>query len=209
MAEYRLYGFGESGNAYKVALMLQLSGADWELLPVDFFAGETRSAAYRDSVNAFGEAPVLLHGDLTIRQSGVILEYLADLRGRFGPLNEAERREILAWLFFDNHKFSSYTATLRFLNGLQGQDNDVTKWLRGRAVSAWHIVEKHLTAQDFMVGGRPTIADLSLAGYIYYDEQTGIAKADFPAIARWAARIAALPGWKHPYDLMPRAMKPG
>jgi glutathione S-transferase len=206
MAEYQLYGFGESGNSYKVALMLTLCGCDWELVPVDFFKGETREAAFRASVNPLGEAPVLVHGDVRLRQSGVILDYLAERTGRFGARNEAERREILSWMFFDNHKFTGYYATLRFLRGLQGTENDVTAFLRSRTLSAWHIVEKHLTGQHFMIGDRPTIADLSMCGYVYYTEETGIPPATFPAIRRWADRIAALPGWKPPYDLMPRAM---
>jgi glutathione S-transferase len=54
MAEYKLYAFGESGNSYKAALMLALTGTDWELVPVDYFNGETRGAAFRDTVNAMG-----------------------------------------------------------------------------------------------------------------------------------------------------------
>jgi glutathione S-transferase len=206
MAEYTLYGFGESGNAYKAALMLALSGCDFEVRPVAFFKGETRDAAFRADVNEMGEVPVLLHGDLKLRQSGVILDYLAEKTGKFGARSEAERREILSWLFFDNHKFTSYYATLRFLHGLQGQENEVTAFLRGRALSAWHIVEKRLTGQDFMVANRLTIADISMAGYVFYDDRTGIDPAAFPAIGRWKQRIAAMPGWRGPYDLMPRAM---
>ena len=205
MATYQLHCFGESGNAYKAALMLALSGADWEPVHVRFFDGETRSAAFRRDVNGMGEVPVLVHGDIKIAQSAVILEYLAEQTGRFGPRDAAERREILSWLFFDNHKFTAYTATLRFLHGLMGEENEVTAWLRGRAASAWKVVDTHLATRTFMVGERASIADISLAGYIYYPEATGIDRAKFPAIAAWAERVKALPGWKHPYDLMARA----
>ena len=74
MAEYQLYCFAQSGNAYRAALMLNLIGADWEPVFVDFFNGETRTAAYRSSVNKMGEAPVLVHGEKKLTQSGVILE---------------------------------------------------------------------------------------------------------------------------------------
>jgi glutathione S-transferase len=208
MAEYRLYGFGESGNSYKAALMLALTGRDWECLPVDFFSGVTRGPAYRTEINQMGEVPVLLHGDLVLSQSGVILDYLAEKTGRFGPESEGERREILRWILFDNHKFTSYFATLRFMIGLQGApESPVTDFLRARAVSAFQIVEKHLAGQDFLVASRPTIADISLAGYVYYDERTGIDRADFPAIEAWKSRIASLPGWRDPYELLPRAKK--
>jgi glutathione S-transferase len=206
MAEYTLYGFGESGNSYKVALMLALTGSDWTLRPVDFFNGETRGEAFRDATNPMGEVPVLVHGDLVLSQSGVILDYLAGTTGRFGPRDEAERRDILRWMFFDNHKFTSYYATLRFLFGLQGSgETPVTEFFRARARAAFAIVDKHLSAHAFLVADRPTIADFSLAGYAFYDEPTGIARSDYPALAAWTERISALPGWRHPYDLMARA----
>ncbi len=207
MATFRLHCFGESGNSYKAALMLALIGVDWEVAPVDFFKGETRKADWRESVNPMGEAPVLEHGDVVISQSGVILDYLAEITGQFGPKTSAERREIWRWILFDNHKFTGYFATLRFLVGLQKSgETPVTEFLRGRTLSAYHIVEKHLSAQHFLVGDRPTIADLSLAGYIYYTEESGIDRSKFPAVNAWADRIAGLPGWKGPYELMPRAL---
>jgi glutathione S-transferase len=208
MAEYKLYAFGESGNSYKVALMLALTGSGWELVPVDYFNGETRGAAFRDTVNAMGEAPVLVHKGRTLSQSGVILDYLAEQTGQFGPHSDDERREILRWTLFDNHKFTSYYATLRFLVGLQKSgESQVTEFLRARAKGAFAIVDKHLAGRDFMLGTRPTIADISLAGYIFFEEETGMALTDYPHILAWRERVAALPGWQAPYDLVPRAPK--
>lgn len=207
MAEFRLHGFGESGNAYKVALMLTLSGADWELVPVDFFKGATREESWRANVNGMGEVPVLEHRGETLSQSGIILDYLATVLGKYAGKGEAEARDIWRWVLFDNHKFSSYYATLRFLTGLQKTgETPVTEFLRGRARSAFFILEKHLASRDFVVGDRLTIADISLCGYVFYDEDTGINRADFPNIEKWKARIAAMPGWKHPYDMMPCAL---
>jgi glutathione S-transferase len=207
VADYRLYCFGESGNSYKVALMLQLCGLDWEPRLVDFFKGETRADAYRGDINEMGEAPVLEHKGERLTQSGVILTWLAERTGRFGPKDERERLEILRWILFDNHKFTSYFATLRFLVGLQKSgESPVTAFLRDRAKGAYGIVDKHLAKQPFLVGDRPTIADLSLVGYVYYPEETGLDRAPHGHLNAWADRVAALPGWRHPYDLMPRAM---
>jgi glutathione S-transferase len=204
-AEYRLHCFGESGNCYKAALMLALCGLAWEPLLVDYFAGETKGDAYRAEINEMGEAPVLEHGDRRLTQSGVILTYLAEQTAKFAPAGEAERLEVLRWMLFDNHKFTSYYATLRFLVGLQKTgETPVTEFLRARAQGAFAIVDKHLAGRDFLLGARPTIADLSLVGYLYYDEPTGMDRGAFAHVNRWAGRIAALPGWRHPYDLMPR-----
>ena len=114
MTEYRLHCFAQSGNSYKTALMLELAGADWEPVFVDFFHGANRAPEFR-SLNAMGEVPVLEHDGLVLTQSGVILDYLAGTLGQFGPRDEAERRDILRWTLWDNHKLTSYNATWRFM----------------------------------------------------------------------------------------------
>jgi glutathione S-transferase len=94
MAEYRLHCFAQSGNAYKAALMLNLCGADWEPVFVDFFNGATRTPEFRE-LNEMGEVPVLEHEGTRLTQSGVILDFLASRFGKFGWQDEDERREIL------------------------------------------------------------------------------------------------------------------
>src|SRR3954462_4487109 len=86
MPEYELYCFAQSGNAYRVALMLNLIGADWKPVFVDFFiGGETRTAKYRTEINEMGEVPVLAHGERKLSQSAVCLTYLAERSGKFRP----------------------------------------------------------------------------------------------------------------------------
>jgi glutathione S-transferase len=203
MAEYLLYGFAQSGNAYKAALMLQLCGADWTVRFVDFFNGETRTPAYR-AINVMGEVPVLEHDGRRLSQSGVILDYLAERLGRFGPADGEERREILRWLLFDNHKLTSYAATLRFLlTFMKTGETPVTEFLRGRMRNAFAVLDRHLEGGHFALGARPTIADLSMCGYLFWPEEIGVDWAEYPHIQGWLARIAALPGWVHPYELLP------
>lgn len=203
MSEYTLYCFAQSGNAYKPALMLNLCGADWTPRFVDFFNGETRTPAYR-AINVMGEVPVLEHGDRRLTQSGVILDYLACRFGRFGWANDDERREVLRWLMFDNHKLTSYVATLRYmLQFAKSGDTPVTDWLRGRIKGALSVLETQLSTRPFAVGDEPTIADLSMCGYLFWPDEFGVDWADWPHIAAWLDRIRALPGWVHPYELMP------
>jgi glutathione S-transferase len=204
MADYTLYCFAQSGNAYKAALMLELCGADWAPRFVDFFNGETRTPEYRQTVNEMGEVPVLEHGGRRLSQSGVILDYLAGRLGRFGGAGEDERREILRWLLWDNHKLTSYIATLRFLVAFMDTgETPVTEFLRGRVAGALGILDGHLAGRAFTLGDRPTIADLSMCGYLFWPDEFGVDWADHPNIAAWLDRIAALPGWVHPYELMP------
>jgi glutathione S-transferase len=204
LAEYTLYCFAQSGNAYKAALMLNLCRADWQPRFVDFFNGETRTPEYREKVNEMGEVPVLEHRGRRFTQSGVILDYLASTFGKFGGATEDERREILRWILWDNHKLTSYIATLRFLvQFAKTGETPVTEFLRGRVKSALGILDKHLAAHPFAVGGKLTIADLSMCGYLYWPEEFGVSWADFPSIVPWLGRIRAQPGWVHPYELMP------
>ena len=91
MPEYQLHCFAQSGNSYRAALMLNLIGADWEPVWVDFFkAGVQRSPEFRSEINEMGELPVLVHGKKTLTQSGVILTYLANRTGKFKPQGEDE-----------------------------------------------------------------------------------------------------------------------
>ena len=207
MAEFLLYGFAQSGNSYKAALMLNLCGADWKPRFVDYFNGETRTPAFR-AINVMGEVPILEHAGKRLTQSGVILDYLAERLGKFGAVDADERREILRWLLFDNHKLTSYLATLRYLVHLaKTGETPVTEFLRPRVLSALKIVDLHLANQPFIVGKRATIADFSLCGYLFYGDELPIPLEEYIHVMKWLDRIRALPGWKHPYDLMPRSSK--
>jgi glutathione S-transferase len=214
MAEYQLYCFAQSGNAYRDALMLNLIGADWEPIYVDFFAkGETRTPEYRTNVNEMGEVPVLIHGAKKLSQSGVILTYLADHTGKFRPEGEDERLEALRWIIFDNQKVNGFLGPYRFLRNFAKPPGDpaVLAFLKGRIEGNLAIVDKRLAGRSYMLGDRPTIADLSLVAYMYYpaDEFGFDIAAQYKNIGAWLERIKALPGWKHPYDLMPGYPLPG
>ncbi len=207
MSEYQLYCFAQSGNAYRAALMLNLIGAKWEPVWVDFFKGGVqRTPKFREEVNEMGEAPVLVHGDKRLTQSGVILTYLADQSGKFRPETESEKLETLRWLLFDNQKVNGYLGPFRAVkNFTPNPDQAVLDFLKGRFTNSLGIVNKRLEKAPFLLGERPTIADVSLAGYLFYPpEEYGFDfGVDYPAIGAWRERIRALPGWKHPYELMP------
>jgi glutathione S-transferase len=208
MPDYQLYCFAQSGNCYRAALMLNLIGAKWEPIWIDFFgSGVQRTPDYREGVNEMGEVPVLVHGDKKLTQSGVILTYLSDLTGKFKPQGEDERLEALRWIIFDNQKVNGFLGPFRFLKNFAKPTGDraVLAFMKGRFDSALAIVNKRLTGRQFLVSDKPTIADVSMTAYLYYPaEEFGfdIAK-DHPAIGAWLDRMKALPSWKHPYDLMP------
>ena len=207
MAEYQLYCFAQSGNSYRAALMLSVIGADWQPIFVDFFKGETQTPEYRSTVNEMGEVPVLAFGAKKLSQSGVILTYLAERSGKFLPRGEDQRLEALRWIIFDNQKLNGSLAPYRYLYSLAKPKGDpaVLAFLKGRADSALGILDKRLAGRPFLLGVEPTIADFSLVGYLYYPpEEFGFdIAAQHKNIAVWLGRIKALPGWAHPYNLMP------
>jgi len=208
MAEYQLHCFAQSGNAYRVALMLNLMGADWRPVFVDFFAkGVQRTQEYRSAINEMGEVPVLEHGARKLSQSGVILTYLAERSGKFQPRGEDARLEALRWILFDNQKVNGYLGPFRFLRFISKPPGNpiVLEFLKGRIDNALGILDKRLANRAFVLGEEPTIADVSLVGYLYYPpEEFGFdIAAIHKNIGAWLDRVKALPGWAHPYDLMP------
>ena len=207
MAEYRLHCFDHSGNAYKVALFLAYAKADWEPVWVDFFNGATRTPAFRE-LNVMGEVPVLEHRGEVLTQSGAILDYLAAVTGQFEPGPE-NAREAMRWLLFDSQKLSGMLGPWRrFLKlALEAErDPAVIAFLEGRARGALSVLDAHLSDRDWVATDWMSIADLACAGYVFYEDDYPIDWAsEYPAVARWKARLRAEEGWAHPYDLMPSA----
>ena len=202
----KLYCFGESGHSYKAALALQLAEIDWTPIFVDFFNGETRSDQYRNQVNEMGEAPVLVDGDIKLTQSGVIQNYLYNKTGKHGGKDEAEKLEILRWILWDNHKLSSFAGNTRFLMNFFPKDKrpqPVIDFNLVRLKSSYGILENALTDKDFLVGNNISHADMTCCAYLYYPEPFGFERDDWPNIDRWLGNISTIPGWQHPYDLMP------
>ena len=205
----KLYCFGESGNAYKAALTLELSRLEWTPVFVDFFGGESRSDAFR-AINPMGEVPVLVdtEHDYTLTQSGAIQDYVVHLSGKLTGTTPEERRDVLRWVLWDNHKLSSVVGMTRFLMNFLPEDKrpeQVIGFNQGRLKGAYEVLNTHLEGRDWIVGEGVTNADFSCCGYLYYPEPFGFDRKDWSNIDRWLDNISALRGWKHPYDLMPRS----
>ncbi len=203
---YRLHYFPESGNSYKLALMLTLCGQTFEPVWTDFGGGVTRTPEWRARVNEMGEIPVLEEDGDRLTQTAPILLKLAERHGRFGGESEAEKFEILRWLFWDNHKLTGYMATYRYLRAFTpSADPVVLAFLRKRIDDCLGILDGHLADRPFAIGDRPTIADISMMAYLSFPKhEAGYdLTLTHPAVNAWLLRMAELPGWKSPYDLLP------
>ena len=208
MPSYRLHYFPESGNSYKLALMLTLCGQRFEPIWTDFGGGVTRTADWRARVNPMGEIPVLEEDAERLTQTAPILLRLAERYGHFGGDTDAERFEILRWLFWDNHKLTGYMATYRYQRAFTpSPDRAVLTFMRRRLDDYLGILDGQVRERAFVVGDRPTIADLSMCAYLSFPpHESGYdLAASHPAVHAWLGRIAALSGWRSPYDLLPGA----
>jgi glutathione S-transferase len=206
MTTYRLHYFPESGNSYKLALMLTLCGQTFEPVWTDFAGGVTRTPQWRATVNAMGEIPVLEVDGERLTQTAPILLHLAERYGRFGGEDAKEKFEILRWLFWDNHKLTGYMASYRYYRTFTpAPDRQVLAHFRRRLDDFLKILDQHLQGTPFVAADRPTIADFSLMAYLSFPpDETGYDLAvSHPAIHSWLGRIASLPGWRAPYDLLP------
>lgn len=206
MTAYRLHYFRESGNSYKLALMLTLCGQKFEPIWTDFGGGVTRTVQWRNTINPMGEIPVLEESGIRLTQTAPILLRLAERYGRYQGETDSERFEILRWLLWDNHKLTGYMAPYRFQRAFTpSPDPQVLTFLRTRLDDFLGIVEQHLGHQPFVVGDRPTVADVSMVGYLFFpNEESGYNfAASHPAVHAWLGRVASLPGWRAPYDLLP------
>jgi len=201
----KLYCMGESGNAYKAALALELADLEWEPVYVDFFGGETRTPEFRE-INVMGEVPVLVDGDTSLTQSGVMQMYVSDRTGKFGGNTAEEKRDILRWIMWDNHKLSSQAGMTRFLMNFLPEEKrplEVIPFMQGRLRAAYTTLNTHLEGRDWIVGDTLSNADMSCCGYLFYPEPFGFERTEWPNIDHWLSNIEQTPGWKHPYDLMP------
>ncbi|MFC3675744.1 glutathione S-transferase family protein [Ferrovibrio xuzhouensis] len=206
MPAYRLHYFPESGNSYKLALMLTLCGEGFEPVWTDFGNRVTWTPEWRARVNEMGEIPVLEEDGVRLTQSAPILLRLAERHGRFGGDTAEGRYDVLRWLFWDNHKLSGYMATYRYLRTFTpSPDPQVLAFLRRRIDDFLGILDNHLQDRAFVTGMTPTIADLSMIAYLQYP--AGEHGYDFggshPAVRGWLDRVAGLPGWRSAYDLLP------
>ena len=185
---------------------LPLCEQPFERIWTDFGGGITRTEAWRERVNEMGEIPVLEEDGARLTQTAPILMRLAARHGRFAGANEAEEFEVLRWLFWDNHKLTSYMATYRFLRAFTpSSEPSVLSFLRKRIDGCLDILERHLRDRAYTIGERATVADISMIGYLCFpSEESGYdLPASHPAVGAWIDRLAALPGWQAPYDLLP------
>jgi glutathione S-transferase len=195
----KLYGNRNTGHAYKVRLMLNLAGLPHEFEEVDLSVPrEQRPEPFR-SLAPFGEVPLLVHAGRAYAQSNAILLHLAAHSGALdGEVTERIER-VREWLFWESNRIGFSLPNLRYCLRFAPAPADVIAMLRGRVEADLARLEHELEdGRAFILGGAPTVADVSLCGYMFWADQAQVTLP--PHIQAWLGRIAALPGWRHPDD---------
>ncbi len=192
----KLFDNLNSGNAYKVRLVLAHLGLPFERVELDTDSGETRTPAYL-AKNPNGKIPALeLDGGDVLCESNAILFYLAAGTALL-PEDDLERARVLQWMFFEQYSHEPYIAVSRHV--LQHLELDDERRVlvaskREPGYTALKVMEEHLTERDFFVAERFTIADVALFAYTHVAEEGGFELLDFPAIRGWLARVSSQPG---------------
>ena len=194
----KLYDFLESGNGYKVRLLLYQLGLPFERIELDIFKGASRRPDYL-AKNPAGKIPALeLEDGTVLAESGAILWYLAEGTA-FLPGDPVGRAEVMRWICFEQNAHETSVAEARFIlchpELAQGRDGAILAEKQTRGNAALALMDQHLGTRDFFAAGRYTIADLALYGYTHVAADGGFDLSQYPAVGAWLDRVAAQPGY--------------
>lgn len=191
----RIYGDVQSGNCYKVKLLLSQLGMPHDWRHVDILKKETKSPEFL-AKNPNGQIPLLeLESGQHLAESGAILNYLAD-GSAFLPADRLLRAQVLQWMFFEQYSHEPYIAVARYMIKYLGRPPEHEQTLQQKMApgyKALDVMERHLSSRTFFVGERYTIADIALYGYTHVADQGTFDLSRYPAIAAWIARVKAQP----------------
>ena len=190
---YKVYGKSDSGNCYKVRLMLGLLGESFEWVEVDSTKGETRTAEFL-ARNPNGKVPLLeIGGGEYLPESNAILCYLAE-DTEYLPRERWDRAQVMQWLFWEQYSHEPYVATARAILLYQKNPNDQTLPLKTeRGYQALALMDRYLAGRQFFVCERYSIADIALYAYTHVAHQGGFDLGRFPALRAWLSRVASQP----------------
>jgi len=197
-----LYGSFTSSSSYKPMLFLALSGLPFSFRTVNLKYGHQKLPEHL-ALNRYGQVPVLRHRGLTLVQSNVILDYLARATGHFEPAGEQDRWRAREWLSWEADALIN-VARVRHYSRFRTVDPAVMAYFRPPAEAALDLLAAALAERDWLVGDAPSIADLGCWGRMVFLGEGGLEIGRWPALVRWRDRLAAMPGFALPYDLIPK-----
>jgi glutathione S-transferase len=197
-----LYGSFTSSSTYKLMLFLALARLPFSFRTVNLKTGKQNEPEYI-AVNRYGKVPALRHRGLTIVQSNVILDYLARITGHFEGTSEQDRWQAREWLSWEADAIQNI-ARVRHFSRFRAVDPAVMAHFRPLADEALAFMDKSLAAREWLVGEACTIADIGCWGRMVFMAEGGMDITRWPNVEAWSRRLAAMPGFALPYDLIPK-----
>jgi glutathione S-transferase len=190
-----LFDYLDSGNGYKVRLLLAQLGQRYDWTHVDLDTGKTRTPEFLKR-NPNGRIPTLELDDGTnLAESNAILWYLAE-GTQFVPSDRLGRAQVLQWMFFEQYSHEPYVATPRYIVKHMAADHPRRAELPDRLAlgrAALRVMETHLATRHYFVAERYSIADIALYAYTHVAHEGGHDLAPYPAVRAWLSRVAAQP----------------
>lgn len=198
----KLYDYELSGSCYKVRLLLSMLGLTYEKVALDFYPGREHRQPDFLRVNPLGEVPVLIDGDVQLRDAQAILLYLAaryDGDDVWFTRDPATQGRIAMWLGFAGGPLMQ-AAAARLHDMLLGYEEIDAERARRDAHAALRVLDEHLTECEFdgqlwLAAGHPTIADIACFPYVALSADGGIDRSGYHQVNRWVRRMRQLPGF--------------
>ena len=196
-ASMTIYGDSISGNCLKVKFVADRLGLPYDWVEISVLKNETRTPEFL-ALNPAGQVPVVNFADNgPLAQSNAIMLHLAwgtDLI----PADAFERAQMFQWLFWEQYSHETAIAVLRFQKFyLKKTDSEIDPALPGKCARVLKLMNEHLEARDYFVGGRLSLADIALVAYTRFAHQAGLNLKAFPHVHAWVRRIEADLGIEH------------
>lgn len=200
---FTLYGNMTSGPTYTVGLMLSLCKCPFSYIHINLRERQHKQPDYLVK-NRYGQVPALRDGQTFYVQSAAILEHLAEALKKFEGKSAGERQRVREWLFWQWDKLALPVLRLRArARGLRQFGDEVKVMYDGDAREAFAVLDHELARSDWIVGRRPTIADVGVYAVGRYAPEAGIDLSPYPHVAAWKKRFEALPGFGTPEQILP------
>lgn len=199
----KLYDTDISGSCYKIRLLLNILGQQYETIPVDFVNKEHKTPKYT-ALNPFGEIPIFEDGELRLRDAQAIMVYLAkkyDKTNQWYPDDATAMGQIQQWLSTGGGEVMN-AAAARLVKVLN-YPMDLEK-LQAGAHRVFKIMDDHLAGREFLELGHPTIGDIACFPYTALAGEGGIDLSGYKNVLAWIERMKCLPG----FITMPGIAKP-
>ncbi|MEZ5773175.1 MAG: glutathione S-transferase family protein [Hyphomicrobiaceae bacterium] len=190
----RLYDIERSGNCYKARLMLSLLGLKHEIVPVDTASGAHKAPDFLE-MNPLGNLPVIDDNGVIIRDSAAILVYLGSKygQGKWYPKSPKAIGKVQQWLALStNEIFHGLAITRAIRLGFRQGDAAALEPIGWKALDA---LESRLKVDEWLVAGKPSVADIACFPYAAMAPQGGMALDKHLGIRKWIRRIENLEGF--------------